>query len=403
MMTKILPTPKRLSIRWVILIAVPLVAVAMAYLLTRTPSPAPAAHAHTQATAPVTDSARTVMLSPASAQKIGVTYATVALTALTNEIRSVAQVTVDETRIKIVSPKVDGWIETIPVSYTGQSVAAGAPLLTVYSPMFVTAQEEFLLAESLSRSLGAAAEDARRRAADLVASSRSRLAYLGASATDIDNLERSGAVQRTMVVRSPASGFVVEKNALQGQRIMAGDAMYKIADISSVWVEGEIYEQDLRFIRLGQTATVELQAFPGEVFHGTVAYVYPTLNPDTRTARVRVRLANESRRLMPGMYATMRLTVAEGPNRLSVPRTAILSTGERHLVFVKRSDGMLEPRDVSIGITTTDRIEILRGLAAGETVVSSATFLVDAESNLGTALGGMGNMPGMDIAAPKKE
>jgi membrane fusion protein, copper/silver efflux system len=185
--------------------------------------------------------------------------------------------------------------------------------------------------------------------------------------------------------------------------VMAGTAIYKIVDLSRVWVDGEVYEQDLPLIRLGQRAEAELQAIPGATFVGTVAYIYPTLNPDTRTVRVRVQLSNEDHRLKPGMFATLRLFPTSGRSVLSVPRSAVLSTGERNLLFVKRADGMLEPRAVEIGGASSDRIEILRGLAGGDTVVTSATFLVDAESNLGTALGGMGNMPGMDIAAPKKK
>jgi RND family efflux transporter MFP subunit len=184
---------------------------------------------------------------------------------------------------------------------------------------------------------------------------------------------------------------------------MAGTAIYKIADLSSVWMDGEVYEQDLPLIRLGQRAEAELQAIPGANFTGTVTYIYPTLNPDTRTVRVRVQLSNVNHQLKPGMFATLRLFATSGRSVLTVPRSAVLSTGARNLVFVKRADGMLEPRAVEIGGASNDRIEILRGLAGGDTVVTSATFLVDAESNLGTALGGMGNMPGMDIAAPKKE
>ncbi|HZO18596.1 MAG TPA: efflux RND transporter periplasmic adaptor subunit, partial [Gemmatimonadaceae bacterium] len=188
----------------------------------------------------------------------------------------------------------------------------------------------------------------------------------------------------------------------QGQRIMAGDQLYKVADLGTVWVEGEVFEQDLSSVRLGQRAVAEVEAVPGEEFPGRITYVYPTVNPETRTARVRVELANPRLRLKPGMYATLRLTGTSGVVALTVPRTAVLSTGERNLVFVKRPDGKLEPRLVELGATTDDRLQILRGLAAGDTVVASATFLVDAESNLGTTLGGMGNMPGMDMTAPTR-
>jgi Cu(I)/Ag(I) efflux system membrane fusion protein len=167
-------------------------------------------------------------------------------------------------------------------------------------------------------------------------------------------------------------------------------------------VEGEVFEQDLSSVRLGQRAVAELEAAPGQEFLGRITYIYPTVSPETRTARVRVELANSQLRIKPGMYATLRITGVASVGALSVPRAAVLSTGERNLVFVKRGDGMLEPRLVEIGVATDDRIQILRGVAAGDTVVASATFLVDAESNLGTTLGGMGNMPGMDMTAPTK-
>jgi Cu(I)/Ag(I) efflux system membrane fusion protein len=315
----------------------------------------------------------------------------------------VGQVTFDETRVKAISPKIDGWVEQLYVNFTGQEVRAGTPLLAIYSPMLVTAQEELLLAKQLQSDVSLGADDARAQAARLAASARSKLAFWDFSPDDIARIEQEGHARRTLLIRSPVSGFVVEKNVLQGEKVMAGTAIYKIADLSSVWMDGEVYEQDLPLIRLGQRAEAELQAIPGATFVGTVAYIYPTLNPDTRTVRVRVQLSNENHRLKPGMFATLRLFATAGQSVLSVPRSAVLSTGERNLVFVKRADGMLEPRAVQIGGASSDRIEILRGLTGGDTVVTSATFLVDAESNLGTALGGMGNMPGMDIAAPKKK
>ena len=165
-------------------------------------------------------------------------------------------------------------------------------------------------------------------------------------------------------------------------------------------MEGEVFEQDLPAVRPGLTVTATFEALPGQEFHGKISYVYPTLDPETRTAKVRVELPNPGLKLKPGMYATLRLTGTSRPAVLSVPRSAVLSTGERNLVFVRRPDGMLQPREVAVGIANDERIEILRGLTSGDTVVASGTFLVDAESNLGTVMGGMGDMPGMDMTAP---
>jgi Cu(I)/Ag(I) efflux system membrane fusion protein len=180
---------------------------------------------------------------------------------------------------------------------------------------------------------------------------------------------------------------------------MAGDVAYKIADLSRVWLEGEVFERDLPAVRLGQVVTAEFTALPGVVREGRVKYVYPTVDPDTRTGRIRVELRNPGLRLKPGMYATIRFA-ARTDSVLSVPRSAVLATGERNLVFVRTPDGKFAPHEVTLGATTDDRVEIIRGLAAADTVVASGTFLVDAESNLGALMGGMGNMPGMDLTAP---
>jgi len=395
------PTSK--SMRIALYVALPLAAVIVAYFATRPKSETAHAGARDSSHTAAGGTAQPVMLSAADARRIGVTFAVAAFGGISREIRVVGQITFDETRVKAISPKIDGWVEQLYVNFTGQEVAAGAPLLAIYSPMLVTAQEELLLAKQLQSDMSGGADDARAQAARLAASARSKLAFWDFSAADIARIEQEGRARRTLLIRSPVSGFVVEKNVLQGEKVMAGTAIYKIADLSSVWMDGEVYEQDLPLIRLGQRAEAELQAIPGAKFVGSVAYIYPTLNPDTRTVRVRVQLANENHRLKPGMFATLRLFATTGGSVLSVPRSAVLSTGERNLVFVKRADGMLEPRAIEIGGASSDRIEILRGLAGGDTVVTSATFLVDAESNLGTALGGMGNMPGMDIAAPKKK
>nr|MBP6772167.1 efflux RND transporter periplasmic adaptor subunit [Gemmatimonadaceae bacterium] len=193
---------------------------------------------------------------------------------------------------------------------------------------------------------------------------------------------------------------VLEKNVTVGQRIMAGEPLYRVADLSSVWVDAEVYERDLGAMRVGQHVAATFDALPGVSMAGRIAYVYPTLSPDTRTARVRVSLPNPASRLMPGMYATLRIESDARGAVLTVPRGAVLATGDRHLVFVRLANGQLQPRTVEVGAASDARVEILQGVALGDTVVASATFLVDAESNLGSALGGTGNMPGMDMTAP---
>ncbi len=385
------------------LIAGAVLVVSILAILDREPKDASSSATHVHGSLQAAPSAP-VMISAEAAQRIGVTFATVTLGAITREIRTVAQVTFDETQVKVISPKVDGWVEHLYVNFTGQPVSVGQSLLSVYSPMLVSAQEELLLASKLSLSLSNASGEARSGSNDLAAAARRRLLYWDISPADIERIERTGQVRKNLTLRSPVNGVVIEKAVFSGQKIMAGDALYKVADLSDVWLEGEVFERDLPAVRVGTNVKAEFDALPGEMRTGRVSYLYPTLNPETRTARVRVALRNPGMRLKPGMYGTIRIDAA-AESGVSVPRSAVLSTGERTMVFVRRPDGMLQPRDVKVGESTEDRTRIISGVNVGETVVASATFLVDAESNLRSSLGGMGDMPGMDIAKPsdKKE
>jgi Cu(I)/Ag(I) efflux system membrane fusion protein len=394
---------KRLILRGLAYVFVIAGAVLTVYLATRSKRlPRALAAGHVHGGVATSDSARPVMLTADQSRRIGVTYAVAAFGTLEREVRTVGQITYDETRVQAIAPKIDGWVERLLVNATGQPVSAGQPLFTIYSPMLVTAQEELLLARRLQHDISAGSADARQNAADLVASARHRLANWDISESEITGVERTSEVRRTLTLRSPAAGYVLEKNVIAGQKIMAGDVLYRVADLSTVWVEGEVFEQDLATVQVGQMVHADFQALPGEHRMGRISYIYPTINPDTRTARVRVVLANGAMRLKPGMYATLRIVGTARGAVLTVPRDAVLSTGERNIVFVKQTSGHLAPREVALGASNDERVEILRGLAAGDTVVASATFLVDAESNLGKALGGMGDMPGMDMSEPPK-
>lgn len=374
--------------------------VAAWFLTPRAAEPLAQATGHQQGAAAVPDSARSVHLSNRDQERIGVTFAPVRQGSLDRSVRIVAQVSYDETRVATVAPRVEGWVEQLFADFTGQQVKAGEPLLRLYSPMVVSAAEELLLARRLVTDVAGSAPEAQQNAERLLTSSRRRLESWSVSESDVRRIEETGEAPHAITLRAPISGVIVEKNVLNGQRIMEGEPLYRIADLSVVWLEGEVFEQDLSAARIGQQVTAEFQALPGEVRSGRITYVYPTLSTDTRTGRVRVALANPGLALRPGMFATIRFATPAADNALSVPRSAVLSTGERNLVFLKRPDGMFTPTDVVLGAQTEDRIEILKGLVAGDTVVASATFLVDAESNLGTLLGGMGNMPGMDMTAP---
>lgn len=365
----------------------------------RRPTPASDTAAHNHTAAPVSDSARVVMLSAEAARRIGVTYAPVQRGPLGRIVRTVGIVSYDETQLKSVSTRVDGWVDRLDVNFTGQAVRVADPLFTLYSPMLVAAQQELLLAKRLRGDVAAGNADAVRDADDLLESARRRLLYWEVPAEEVRQIEASGEIRKTITFRSPVNGVVIEKSVLAGQKIMAGETVYQIADLGAVWLDGEVFERDLPSVRLGREVVAEFSALPGDPRTGRISYIYPTINLETRTARVRVTLPNPGLALKPGMYSTFSFAAPTEPV-LSVPRSAILSTGERNLVFVRRPDGMLAPRHVTLGIETDERIEILSGVAVGDTVVASATFLVDAESNLGSLLGGMGNMPGMDMTAP---
>ena len=339
-----------------------------------------------------------VTLGAGDQERIGVTFAPVTWGPMDREVRAVAQVNADETKVRTVSPLVEGWVERLHVDFTGQAVRAGDAMFDLYAPMVVSAEQELIVAKRLVAQVAAGDSGARANAADLLAAARRRLRLWGVPEAEIGRVERTEEAGRTVTFRSPYSGVVTEKGVTEGQRLMPGDVAYRIADLSAIWLEGEVFEQDLPAVRLGLAVRAEFTALPGDVRTGRITYIYPTIDPQTRTARIRVALPNPGLRLKPGMYATIRFT-APGAATLSVPRSAVLSTGERNLVFV-RTGGRFVPRLVTVGGATDDRIEIRSGLARGDTVVASGTFLMDAESNLGSLLGGMGNMPGMDMTAP---
>ena len=375
-------------------------AAGVAIWTTRDPATAEAAagHAHGVASSGGGE-AMPVALGPPDQARIGVTFAPVLRAPLDVSVRTVAQVSYDETRVKTVAPLIEGWVDQLYVNFTGQTVRAGEPLFSIYSPMVVTAQQELLLAKRLAADVAGGTPDAASGARELLTSSRRRLQYWGVSQNEIQRVEESGEVHRTVTLRSPYRGVVVEKGVLAGQRIMAGDVAYRIADLSRVWLEGEVFERDLHVVRLGLPVTAEFTALPGVVREGRVTYVYPTVNPETRTARIRVELANRDLVLKPGMYATIRFS-APTDSVYSVPRSAVLATGRRNFVFLRGGDGRFVPTPVTLGAATDERVEILKGLRLGDTVVASGTFLVDAESNLGSLMGGMANMPGMDVTKP---
>ena len=345
----------------------------------------------------------TVQLTADQLSQFGITFGTVDMRTLRNEVRTVGVVTFDETRIAQVAPKFGGFVERLHVDFTGQPVRRGQPLLEIYSPELVAAQEELLVARRLERTMDeSTVPGVPAGSSNLLAAARRRLRLWDISEAQIEEILRTGEVRRTLTLHAPASGVVVEKNVVDGQAIQAGQTLYTIADLSEVWIDAELREADAGSVREGSGATIELAALPGRPFKGRVEYVYPTLQEASRTLRARVAVANSDGRLKPGMYATVRITT---PTRraLTVPASAIIRTGERSMVFVDMGGGTLMPHEVETGRTGDQFVEVLSGVEPGQRVVTSAQFLLDSESNLAEVMKAMmgqmgaGDMQGMDM------
>ena len=338
----------------------------------------------------------TVQISPERQQLIGVKFGTVEMRPLEKGIRTVGRVDYDEKRIVTVSPKIGGWIEDLYVDFTGKFVKQGDPLLTIYSPELVSTQEEYLLALQAKKSLIKSSFPEVARSGDSLAeSAKRRLKLWDISDDQIKTLEEGGQAKKTLTLYSPFTGFVLEKSAYKGMNVMPGMALYKLADLSVVWLYADIYEYELPFIRLGQQASIQLTYLPGETFTGKAIYIYPSLNAETRTAKVRFEIPNPHDKLKPEMYANVEIKVHLG-QKLAVPEGAIIDTGVRQMAIVDKGSGYFEPREVKVGSKVDNYYEVIKGLKAGERVVTSANFLVDSESRLKEAFGGMAGMPGME-------
>ncbi len=358
----------------------------------------PEGHDHAAMTSTANDERSPVQLGAERAARIGVAYSTVERKPLVLTVRTVATVNYDETRLTKVNPKIEGWVERLYVDFTGAPVRRGQPLLDLYSPLLVSAQEELILARRLVDDTIAEPDTrAAVRARDLLGSARRRLEYWDIPVDQIERIERSGIPQKTLTLKAPASGIVIEKNVVAGTRIAPGMDLYMIADLSRVWIEGEVFEKDLSLVREGQAASVMIDAYPGEEFTGVVTYVYPTVSLEARTGRIRIELANPDLKLRPGMYANIGLESPAREEALVVPRSAVHATGEHAYVFVRGADDVLSAREVTTGLVSGKEIEILRGVEEGEQVVSSANFLIDAESSMGSAIQAM---PGMEMEQP---
>ena len=369
-----------------------------------TPVTAPAAeHAGGHAAAPAASApeggSKGVFITAARQQTIGVRTAPVEHRALEMAIRTVGTIAYDETRVTHIHTKIAGWVERAFIDYVGKAVRRGQPLYTIYSPDLVATQNEYLLALEARRQLATSVfEETRSGAASLVSSARDRLRFWDITDAQVAELERTGQARRTLTLYSPFDGVITERNTYAGQYVTPETSMVTIADLSTIWVIGQVFEYELRYVRLGQRVQIE---FPygqsTRQLTGRITFIYPDVDPETRRARVRVEFRNPGLELKPETYVTLRLSISGG-HQLALPKEALIDTGEKRYVIVARDNGYFEPRPVEVGEPVDDFYPVITGVEMGERVVTSAQFLIDSETNLQAAMKSMSmSMPGMKM------
>jgi RND family efflux transporter MFP subunit len=331
----------------------------------------------------------TVKISPQNQQVIGVQTTVVQHEALVRTLRTTGQITANETKIAHVHVKINGFIEDVFVDYVGQLVKKGQPLFTLYSPDLVSAQEEYLIAKRGDKYLsGSQFAEVSQGAQSLLRSARERLRLWDISDDQIKKLDETGQVSRTLTFYSPISGFVTDRKAFPQTAINPDMDLYQITDLSTVWVNADVYEYEVPFVRVGQRAIMQLSYYPGKNYTGKIAYIYPTVDPMARTVKVRIEFSNPQFELKPQMFANVELNINYG-RQVVVPQEAVLDSGDKQYVFVVHEGGVFEPRPVQLGAKFEEKVTVLSGLKTGETIVTSGNFLIDSESRLKSAMGGM--------------
>jgi RND family efflux transporter MFP subunit len=330
-----------------------------------------------------------VMISADKQQLIGVRTAEVKRETLTRDVRTTGQIVADETKIAHVHVKVSGFIEKVFVDYVGQLVKKGQPLFTLYSPDLVSTQQEYLIAKRGEQTLGNSPfTEVAQGSQSLLRSSRERLKLWDINDDQINKLDESGEVSRTLTFYSPITGFVMDRKAFPQTSVTPDTELYTVSDFSTIWVNADIFEYEVPFVKLGQRAEIQLSYYPGKKWNGRVSFIYPTVDPMTRTVKVRLEFPNPDFQLKPQMFDDVQLKVGYG-NQIVVPQEAVLDSGKEQTVFVVHEAGYFEPRKITTGATLDGKIVVLSGLQAGETVVTSGNFLVDSESRLKSATGSM--------------
>jgi Cu(I)/Ag(I) efflux system membrane fusion protein len=324
-------------------------------------------------------------------QLMGMRTARATRETLAPQLRTVGVVAASERGLAVIQTRVSGWIEELLVTQTGQKVTRNQVLATIYSPELLQAQQEYLTAMKWTPAAAPAPEHAASEHASnlegLAGDARTRLELLGISKPELDEIARTGQPMRAIKIRSPVSGYVIDKAVVQGMSVQPGTALFQVADLSTIWVLADVYEYEIGRVKLGQKGTIELAAYPGEKFAGKVTFVYPTLDPSTRTMRVRLELANKELRLKPGMFGNVYLAI-DSSDALVVPSEAVVDAGEQQYLFVAKEGGRFEPRRIKVGARADGKTAILEGVAEGEIVVTTANFLLDSESRLRATIEG---------------
>ncbi len=341
--------------------------------------------------------APTVEIPKDKQQLIGVKTTTVSVQPLTKDIRTVGLVEYDQRRLNTINTKLEGWIEKLYVNFTGTYVRKGDPIADIYSPELWATQQEFInmvrwakgaRTRGEGRATATSGQDdlnvaslIDKDALSLVDAARQRLKLWDITDSQIQKIEESEKPIRTLTIYSPYSGYVLQKYVNQGQRVMPGEKLFDVADLSSVWITADIYEFELPLVKVGDPATVQLAYFPGRQFSTRIDYIYPVLEGDTRTAKARFSIPNQGGLLKPQMFTNVDLKISLG-RRLAVPPDAVINTGVRRIAYVDKGDGNFEPREVMTGVETDQLVEIIAGLKAGDKVASAANFLIDSEAKL---------------------
>jgi len=327
----------------------------------------------------------TVEVSPENQQLMGVTYGTVEYQAMHDSIRAAARVTLDETRIAKVQPRLEGWIDQVFADFTGKAIREGDPLLTIYSPEALATEQEYLLAIKAQHTVHSnPLHEIQESTDNLVTAARKRLELWDIGAAQIDRIASTGETIQNLPLNSPISGFVMERNAFPKQHVTPETVLYTVADLSTVWVIADVFEYEAANVRVNLPASLTLVSSPGRAFRGRVSYILPDVDPATRTLKVRLQFDNPGFALKPGMFGEVELSTG-GARKLTVPETAVLNSGDRQVVFLDRGEGRFEPRAVTIGVQSGGLIEILSGLREGDRIVTSGNFLLDSESQLKAA------------------